>query len=449
MFGHLDDRSPPTPGAPEMARVLRRATAVRRGQRRRIGLLAAACIVVAGAAAGLVAARASRVHLASTETAYQFDALKGPLPLGTPVPTTALVNVIFASPSKGFGLAVHRGQAILAITLDGGSTWAVQDDDPPPGFGQGDGHPGQMEFFGDHGFLWGGTTRFDGGAPLWVSDDSGLTWQKAPIGNGIIDVSAIGPNVWAVADACVAPAPAPCALTLDVSDSWGARWTTVPASALHDVGNTPDAGQPAELARITTERAYVLAAGLPSASGAGTALLYTPDGGASWLPRPTPCAGAYGLGAEIAASGTDDLWLLCGSQGSAGSQSKELYRSGDGGLTWSLTAAATGVGTPPPPAGQSNTLPLGGYIAPFSIGHKNLAVASPTTAWLKPFGSSLYKTVDGGRTWTPVADLASTELGQSGLGDITFLSATQGWICAYGVGLWHTDNGTAWKPLGF
>jgi hypothetical protein len=48
-----------------------------------------------------------------------------------------------------------------------------------------------------------------------------------------------------------------------------------------------------------------------------------------------------------------------------------------------------------------------------------------------------------------VADLASTELGQSGLGDITFLSATQGWICAYGVGLWHTDNGTAWKPLGF
>ena len=85
----------------------------------------------------------------------------------------------------------------------------------------------------------------------------------------------------------------------------------------------------------------------------------------------------------MAASSTDDLWLLCGSQASAGEQSKQLFRSSDGGATWSLVAAAV-LGTPAQASGAPNPLPLAGYIAPFTIGHRNLAVASPETAWLFP-----------------------------------------------------------------
>jgi hypothetical protein len=91
---------------------------------------------------------------------------------------------------------------------------------------------------------------------------------------------------------------------------------------------------------------------------------------------------------------------------------------------------------------------LAGYIAPISIGHKNLAVASPTTAWLDPFRASLYKTTDGGGSWSAVNDLTAAGLGSGGNGNITFISPTQGWVCAYGVGLWHTSNGVTWYPLG-
>jgi hypothetical protein len=48
----------------------------------------------------------------------------------------------------------------------------------------------------------------------------------------------------------------------------------------------------------------------------------------------------------------------------------------------------------------------------------------------------------------PVPELEAGGLGSSDLGNITFISATQGWICAYGVGLWHTDDGMHWYPLG-
>jgi photosystem II stability/assembly factor-like uncharacterized protein len=77
-----------------------------------------------------------------------------------------------------------------------------------------------------------------------------------------------------------------------------------------------------------------------------------------------------------------------------------------------------------------------------------LAIASSTTAWLKPFGATLYRTTDGGHTWGAVPDLASTEVSQSGLGNITFISPTQGWISAYGFGLWRTTNGVTWTQLG-
>jgi hypothetical protein len=175
-------------------------------------------------------------------------------------------------------------------------------------------------------------------------------------------------------------------------------------------------------------------------------LVFTGDGGATWQARPVPCAGAFDLGAEIAASSTEDLWLLCGSQASAGAQSKELFRSQDGGMTWTLTASATGLGTPPP--SRPNALSLLGYIAPYSIGHENLAVASATTAWLYPFRSVMYKTVSGGRTWTAVPDLSTAGFDSGGNGNVTFISATEGWICQYGVGLWHTDDGVHWSPLG-
>jgi photosystem II stability/assembly factor-like uncharacterized protein len=177
-------------------------------------------------------------------------------------------------------------------------------------------------------------------------------------------------------------------------------------------------------------------------------LAFTNDGGGSWNTRPAPCSGAFSNGAEVAASSSDDLWLLCGSQATAGEQSKQLYRSGDGGGTWRLVASATGLGTPPPSSVPTDPLPLSGYIAPFTVGHHNLAVASPERAWLFPARADLYETQDDGTSWAPVSDLSPAGFADGGLGNISFLNATQGWICEYSVGLWHTSDGMTWHPLG-
>jgi hypothetical protein len=455
MFGHLDDPGAITPGEEEMAGVLHRAQRIRR-RRRRLGALTAACLIVVAGGAGFLASRPSGVRIPSSETGYQFNALKGPLRVGTPVPTTALLNVVFVDAQSGFALAGHRGEAVLAETTDGGSTWQVRNDQLPSGYGQSAGYPGQFEFTGLDGYLWGGAPTADGAAPLWVTSDGGVSWHQAPIGPVVYDVSAIGENVWALASACnAAPSSsasaAPCALVLEQSVDGGASWSAVSGSGLIDLVAAPQGSQHIELARITLGRAYVLTA--TSASpvsdpNSDFRLVYTGDGGETWSTRPVPCAGPFGLGAEIAASGTDDLWFLCGSQASGGDQSKELYRSSDGGFTWTLSASATGLGTPSPPASDPNTLPLGGYIAPFSIGHKNLAVLSPTTAWLYPTRSSLLKTTSGGRSWSTVPDLVAAGFGAGSPGNVTFISATQGWICAYGVGLWRTSDGVHWSALG-
>ena len=425
----------------------RRASVLR--ARRRFAAAAAGLTVVAGLAAYLVTGP-STTQIASTETGYQFNALKDPLAPGTPVPTISLVNVVFVDDQEGFALAAHRGHAVLAKTKDGGTSWQVQNDNLPDGYGQNGGYPGQFEFEGSDGYLWGGSPSANGAVPLWVTSDGGVSWHAAPIGPVVYDVSAIGANVWALAGACNVKSPAsepatPCALTLEQSLDAGASWHAVGGSGFADVMSAPPLAQRVELARITHSRSYVLTANAPDQSGA-IALTYTGDGGATWQSRPVPCAGAFSLGAEIAASGTNDLWLLCGSQASNGEQSKELFRSSDGGMDWTLTASATGLGTPPAP--QLNTLSLGGYIAPYSIGHKNLAVASPTTAWLYPFPTVMYKTVSGGRSWTAVPGLAAAGFGTGGPGNVTFISATQGWICQYGVGLWHTSDGVHWFPLG-
>ena len=444
MFEHLDDPTAPSPPAGELASVLRRAQSIR--ARRRIAVAAAASVLLLGALSGFIASRSSDIRISSVETTYAFDAIKGPLAVGTPVPTTALLNVVFTGPEDGFALASHRGAALLARSTDGGTSWSVTNASLPAGYGHIAGYPGQIEFVGAHGYLWGGAPHGDGSVPLWVSADSGSTWTMAAIGPTVFDVSAIGANVWAVTGNCDAFAPRPCALQTQQSANWGTSWRPTGPGGFGEV-NGPVELHSVELARITALHSYVLTSNLP-ADGGSVDLAYTGDGGQTWRQLPVPCSGAFDLGAEVAASSTEDLWLLCGSQGSGGSQSKELYRSGDGGRIWVPTASATGLGTPPPPASRPNSLPLRGYVAPFSIGHKNLAVASPTTAWLKPMGASMYKTADGGRSWTAVSDLEAEGIDSSGQGNITFISGTQGWICAYGVGLWHTSNGINWTPLG-
>jgi photosystem II stability/assembly factor-like uncharacterized protein len=446
MFEHLDDPTGISPGRRELDDVLHRARTIRG---RRWTLPLGLCLVVLGASLALVGLRLGSAP-SSSDTSYQFELQKGPLPVGTPVPTTALFSVHFSSAKEGDALALHRGQVLLAASSDGGSTWQVRNNRLlPPGSTAGTaGLSGQFEFVGSEGYLWGmlsGTV-----APLLVTHDGGLTWRRASIGSDVVDVSAVGPDVWALVRACPATAPVEsetCALVVQESLDGGRSWRPSPVDGPGVVAGNGSATPPPELARIDDQRAYVLTASPGFGDLTSWRLVFTDDAAATWSVRPVPCSGADALGAEVAASSSDDLWLLCAGQATAGSQPKQLYRSSDGGVTWQLRSAASGPTTLSRPSATSRALPATGYVAPFSIGHRNLGVLTPTTAWIFPSRSDLLKTSDGGSSWEPVPSLASAGFDSGGAGNVTFLSATDGWICEYGIGLWHTEDGTTWSPL--
>jgi photosystem II stability/assembly factor-like uncharacterized protein len=337
------------------------------------------------------------------------------------VPTTALEDVVFIDARRGFSLADHRDHLVLASTTDGGRTWGLVTGALPLSyFGS---PPAQLEFTdAEHGYLWGGSAGSSQSQMLWITHDGGSIWHAAPLA-GVDDVSAIDGNVWALSQSCAAAAPH-CRVVADESADFGRHWSQVPVG-------TVAAGGTVELARITRSRAYVLTQG-PASAAFDAAIAYSADDGASWTVRSAPCGPPFRFGAELAASGTKDLWLVCGGQGTAGNQPKQLLRSADGGATWS----------------PSGGLPALGYVAPYAIGHKTLEVLSPSRAWLQPSRNDVSNTTDGGETWGPVANLQAAGFGTGAPGNLTFISASDGWVCELGVGLWHTGDGVHWSALG-
>ena len=437
MFEHLDDPEGVTPGRRELAGVLGRADTLR--TRRRWMLAVGSCCLLLAASVGFFLGRPSGQPSLST-TDYEFNLEKGPLPVGLSVPTTALIDVQFATPQDGYALAVHDGGVLLASSIDGGSTWQVRNNHLPANGATADASLTQMEFVGSTGYLWGAATSM--GEPLWMTRDGGTSWVRAPIGSDVVDVSAIDLDVWALSEtSCTTSASTTsCSLTLDQSLDGGSTWTGTDELKGQLQFDRNLATPLVELARITKARAYVLTYS-QQAGVLGWQLGFTDDGGATWAQRPAPCSGPQGLDAEMAASSTTDLWLVCGGPFGAGIQQKALYRSNDGGFAWHLTAA-----TPDGSTRGTGSLPTVGYVEP--PGHHNLAVASPTTAWLYVQRVGLSETTDGGASWVPVSSLAAAGFPNGGYGNVTFLSPTDGWICSYGVGLWHTVDGSTWQPLG-
>jgi photosystem II stability/assembly factor-like uncharacterized protein len=444
MFEHLDDPSPQAPTSTTLRGVLRRAARLRRQRVVSAAAVVGAVTLTLGLVIGLAVPRSHRAGQADTS----FNTRVGPLPPGTLVPLANLADVVFINDTVGFGLALHGETTVLATSDDAGTTWRVVNDSLPAQV------PAQVEFAdATHGYLWGGPPTAQGVAPLWVTSDGGRTWVQAPVGPVVSDVSAIGSNVWAVVGTCPIsslPVMAACSATVDVSLNDGATWQPTTSPPVSEEPGLSVADQDLELARITPLHAYVLSFAPARVGGGASAgrLGYTPDGGQTWQTRPDPCPTYFDFGEEIAASGTDDLWMVCASQPSSGSQAKALYRSSDGGLGWTLTAAANAPvlsGNVSLPA--AGGLPLGGYVSPDSLGHENLAVLTPDAAWLFPDRSGVFQTTNGGHTWSSVSGLAKAGLVGGGNGNIVFADADHGWVCEVGAGLWRTTDGVHWRHL--
>ncbi|HLM95808.1 MAG TPA: sialidase family protein [Acidimicrobiales bacterium] len=443
MFEHLDDPSPPEPSARTLGAVLARAAHLRR--RRVVSAMGAVAVgaLSLGVVIGAVASGPT-----TSQTFAAFDSQTGLLALGTPVPSTDLASVVFVGDLRGFALAVHSTQTVLAVSTDGGGSWTVADPSLPMSF------PAQFEFSDAvHGYLWGGPPSSTGIVPLWITANGGRTWTRAGVGPVVSDVSAIGPDVWAVVGTCPisSSAGASCPVLVEISTDNGQTWAQPGAAPpLREDSEVSVSDENIEMARITPSRAYVLsfASRAPAPAAAGS-LTYTADGGRTWGSRADPCPSYFDFGEQIAASGTEDLWMVCASQASAGSQAKALYRSSDGGEHWSLAAAANA-----PVLTGGRVLPSGGglssegYVTPYSLAHENLAVLTTKDAWLFPDRSGVFETTDGGHTWGVVAGLDKSGLVDGGSGNVVFVDATHGWVCEAASGLWRTTNGKDWERLG-
>ncbi len=441
MFRHLDDPAPPVPDDARLRWVLARAAGLRSRRRRGLGAVALAVLTVA-VALRLVLAPGGPGPGSASQTAYQFDQRAYPPP-GSPVPTTSLTDVVFTGPRYGFALAEHRARPVLAVTTDGGAGWSVVGGHLPV-VGLGVQPSVQMEFTSRYdGYLWAAPAPDARASGMWRTADGGVTWQAEPIGPVVYDVSAIGSDVWALVGACP-PTGGPCALTVKESANGGATWAPTPRSSLPGVAPLPSQPASVELARVSPLRSYVLSL----VPGGPASLLFTADGGDGWSPRPVPCAGPFGLGAELALSSTGDLWMICGGQASAGEQAKALYRSSTGGSSWTLAAQTPAFGGAPGRSPGVGAFPLAGYVEPYSIGHKNLAVVSARRAWLFPTRGTVLVTADGGAGWAPVPGLEQAGFGSGAPGNVTFISASEGWVTELGVGLWTTPDGTTWHHLG-
>ena len=453
MFEHLDDPAQEVnPGARELAIVSRRAQQIR--TRHRWTLMVGFCCVLLAASVGFFLAGPS-VRQPSTSTAdYQFNLLKGKVPVGVSVPTTALLNVGFADPQDGFALAAHRGDVLLAASTDGGTTWQVRNDDLPSGLGADDGYPGQFEFVGSTGYLWGARTT--GAAPLWVSHDDGATWQLAQIGPSVLDVSAIGTNVWALTSECPATATAAgaggttfCAVGVEQSVDGGNTWRSLHAPAL--TGGLPGGYglHGVELARITTTRAYMLTSAQTGPTAVpGWQLSFTADSGVIWTSRVVPCR-----------------WSLRPRSRSRRLEHRgsvvAVWQPGHGGFAiqaalpvqrWRAVVVVGGVGHWARHAAAGRPFrPTRCHWRGTSHPSRSVTTISRSPPPRRPGSSprgALYVTSDGGSSWAAVPELAAAGFAGGGQGNITFLSPTDGWICAYGIGLWQTTDGTHWHPLG-
>jgi photosystem II stability/assembly factor-like uncharacterized protein len=226
-----------------------------------------------------------------------------------------------------------------------------------------------------------------------------------------------------------------CHVTLMVSSDYGQNWTEAQPPEIGSTG--------ASLVWPSRQVAYILSDRGDTTIDSGRPdpiLARTTDGGESWTTLRLPCSG-YNNGSEyegpgsggwdLAASAPQDLWLVCQDTAASGSmQRKHLFRSSDGGATWSQD-----LGTPNSGAG--------GYTV----------AASPTRACRGASQTSITCTRDGGRTWfVPIANGVESPYAGGLVEVYQFADDRHGWALGQDqttgdfTALWHTaDGGDSWS----
>jgi hypothetical protein len=232
-----------------------------------------------------------------------------------------------------------------------------------------------------------------GWAGPWWTSDSGVGWHRWLPKNDYVDVAMAGSGAWAEISRCHLNA-----CRRDVIDSVarpGASPRPLPAQPPIDVW-------PATLIHPSPATGYVLSS--RGHRGADRVVVEASrDSGVTWQVHDTPCPGpdASGASPDLAATGHDDLWLVCQNTIEPDESLSTVYRSHDDGASWT----------------QQSAKPIGENLGPLSPVNGRVAWALST---VRDGSTSVLRTSDGGRSFTNVLDS-----GRSGFSAdaITVLSA--------------------------
>ena len=274
----------------------------------------------------------------------------------------------------------------------------------------------------DHGdgFIYGKT--------LYATHDGGSTWQAVHEPGQVLDVEAIGSSVWMFVGQCKTPS---CWVVLMESTDGGMTWHPSPVEP-PILATTTDP----RLVRVSSLSAFVLTAPRRNAFGEPDTvpMWFTQDGGHSWVQHNLPCP-MDSLDVVMAASPDGKLFAVCAAEPAAGSQPKSVVVSTDGGVTW----AAAGPCTTAILTGECTAKPLIlGYLG-------TLVSPAPTVVYLTGNRSPIYKTTNGGVTWTTIGVTPST-----GNTALTFFNEREGLVLSenFARTLSRTnDGGATWSKV--
>jgi photosystem II stability/assembly factor-like uncharacterized protein len=173
--------------------------------------------------------------------------------------------------------------------------------------------------------------------PLFVTDDGATTWSRVKT-PGIWPTYEISANTMFVAsDVCTGKIPAYGPLQCPSYLSQYRVGTTTPTQTSIIPGVGVGKWRAAVVLDAPSSSTAVVVEG--GTEGSQSSLLATDNAGASWRQLSNPCEG---LMVDQLLTGAPDRWLLyCYMGGGMNQGSSELWRSSDGGGSWSIVAKST------------------------------------------------------------------------------------------------------------
>jgi len=353
-------------------------------------LLAAGC----GAAGGLRVENGGRSVRVTTQA-----------PQAPRVPSLDAV----AFPTAAHGWAAGKG-AIIA-TADGGTTWTEQY--------RGAADIRALDFVDDRdGWAVAANT-------LLRTTDGGTTWSPAgePRGRVLSAVDFVSPR-----------------------HGYGVALRSGAGSLLGDLVSTADGGTTWSVVERYAANS-ICASGQTLVAGAGSRVLRSTDGGATWTPLfDASNANNTWMGTTVQCSGAS-IWALFQGGGAAGSLGYAAYRSADASATWRPVVVAPIVAGSDPAFLQ--VARLDAYPGPFAAVTPSDAVFLGQCPACDPQHITVLRTEDGGADWQRHVINGFVPTG------LAFADASHGWMTTQLGGypnrhaaiLATTDGGRSWHPV--